>query len=92
MLGIKDEYSGEVPKAFVVVKKGVNESEEVGRRLLEYVKSRKVRYKWINEVEFVGELPKSPTGKLLRRVLKQREMEVGRTKGVVVRELERPRL
>ncbi len=86
VLGIADEYSGEKPKAFVLPKRAVASSQdaaereetelrELGKRLLAFVKERKVRYKWIVEIEFVREVPKSPTGKLLRRVLKQRERE-----------------
>ena len=89
--GVYDEVAGEKPKAFVVLKKGRRGSEEVGRRLLEFVQKNKVRYKWLIEVEFVEEVPKSPTGKLLRRVLKMREKE-SNGRGLRVRELERAKL
>ena len=93
VLGIADEYSGERPKAYVVLNKGVEPSEEVGRRLLKFVKEKKVRYKWIVEIEFTDHVPKSPTGKLLRRVLKVKDKESGRTVGVRVRdETERAKL
>ncbi|KEF51801.1 uncharacterized protein A1O9_12138 [Exophiala aquamarina CBS 119918] len=92
VLGIPDDYSGERPKAYVVLKRGIEPTPEVGRRLLKFVKERKVRYKWLHELEFTDEVPKSPTGKLLRRVLKVRNKEEGR-KGVWVRdETERARL
>ncbi|EXJ88684.1 hypothetical protein A1O1_05615 [Capronia coronata CBS 617.96] len=92
VLGIQDEYAGERPKAYVVLKKGVEKSEEVAKRLLEFVKERKVRYKWIVEIEFTEQVPKSPTGKLLRRVLKVRDKE-GKERGLRVRdEKERARL
>jgi 4-coumarate--CoA ligase len=64
--------------------------ERVGRELLDYVKERKVRYKWLTEVEFVEGIPKSPSGKILRRVLRERGKE-GK-KGVVVREVGRAKL
>ena len=89
VLGVGDEYTGEKPKAFVVPKSnriaGEKELQELGRTLLAFVKEKKVRYKWVAEIEFVKEVPKSPTGKLLRRVLKQRERE-GTSKGVKVRD------
>ncbi|KIW83235.1 hypothetical protein Z517_02480 [Fonsecaea pedrosoi CBS 271.37] len=92
VLGIPDEYSGERPKAYVVLKTGVRESEEVGQRLLQFVKERKVRYKWIVEIEFTQQVPKSPTGKLLRRILKAKDKE-GKDRGLRVRdERERARL
>jgi 4-coumarate--CoA ligase len=83
VLGIPDDYSGEKPKAYVVRKGGEGE-QEVGRELLAYVRERKVRHKWLKEVEFVAEIPKSASGKILRRVL--RDMERSGKRGVVVRE------
>ena len=92
VLGIWDEYSGERPKAYVVLKKCVEESEEVGRRLLNFVKERKVRYKWVSDIEFTKQVPKSPTGKLLRRILKVKDKE-GKDRGLrVMDETERARL
>ena len=92
VLGIPDEYAGEKPKAFVVLREGVRESEEVGRALLKFVKERKVRYKWIIELEFTKEVPKSPTGKLLRRILKLKNKEK-EGHGLIVRdEMERAKL
>lgn len=99
VIGISDLYSGEVPKAFVVLKGGAekmgveSDLEKVGKRLIEYVKGKKVRYKWLKEIEFVEAVPKSPTGKLLRRVLKgwERGDDKTREKGYVVRAEERER-
>lgn len=92
VLGIPEEYSGEVPKGFVVVKQGVRPSKDLGLELLGFVAEKKVRYKRVREIEFTEVVPKSPTGKLLRRVLKAREKEVGRVKGLVVREEVRAKL
>lgn len=86
VLGIRDEYAGEKPKAYVVVKNGVTPSEELGRALLKYVKERKVRYKWLGEVEFAESIPKGPTGKLLRRMLKASDQKTERKKGLCVRD------
>jgi len=82
VLGIQDEYSGEKPKAFVVLKGGEKGDEVVGREILKYVRERNVRHKWIKEVEFVDVIPKSASGKILRRIL--RDGKGGR--GVVVRD------
>lgn len=84
VLGIMDEYSGERPKAFVVLKENGNEGEEVGKEVLRYVKERKVRHKWIKEVEFIDVIPKSASGKILRRVLRDRAKSG--TRGIVVRD------
>lgn len=67
-----DADAGEVPKAFLVLRGRIS-AEEV----LEFVAARVAPYKKIRYVEFVEQLPKSPAGKLLRRVL--REHESGRT-------------
>ncbi|KJX98734.1 4-coumarate-CoA ligase like protein [Zymoseptoria brevis] len=91
VLGIPDVYSGEKPKAYVVLQPGHTPSAELGRELLAWVKERKSRYKWLLELEFAESVPKSPTGKLLRRVLKSGDREGGRRRGVTVRE-ERGRL
>ncbi|KAL0254916.1 hypothetical protein SLS55_009440 [Diplodia seriata] len=93
VLGVADEYAGEVPKAYVVLKPGVvggggkggdetaAAAVAVGRELLAYVRENKVRDKRVREVEFVEEIPKSASGKILRRVLRDRA-----EKGVVVRD------
>ncbi|KAG9796058.1 acetyl-CoA synthetase-like protein, partial [Aureobasidium melanogenum] len=92
VLGVRDDYAGERPKAYVVLRRGVAQTQETGRRLLAFVKERKVRYKWIVEIEFTDQVPKSPTGKLLRRVLKLKDKE-GKDRGVRVKDdTERARL
>ncbi|KAL5316585.1 hypothetical protein ACEPPN_015634 [Leptodophora sp. 'Broadleaf-Isolate-01'] len=86
VLGIADDYSGEKPKAYIVKKKGVKASEEeVGKQVLKYVREKKVRHKWLKEVEFIGEIPKSASGKILRRLLRDKE-RAGRDRGAVVRD------
>lgn len=65
-----DDEAGEVPKAFVVVKEGhgLTESEVMG-----FVAERVAPYKKVRRVEFVPQIPKSPSGKILRRLLVERE-------------------
>jgi acyl-CoA synthetase (AMP-forming)/AMP-acid ligase II len=93
VLGIPDTYAGERPKAYVVPKQGIEPSKDLGSTLLKFVKEKKVRYKWIVEIEFTDVVPKSPTGKLLRRVLKAKDREKDRVRGVWIRdEAERARL
>lgn len=84
VLGIKDDYSGEVPKAYIVPKSGQTAGRELGLELIRYVKEKKVKYKAVKEIEFIDEIPKSASGKILRRVL--RDKEKGGERGVVVRE------
>lgn len=88
VMGVPDDRAGEVPKAFVVLKmevvnQGRDAVESVGRELIAFVRKNKVRHKWVREVEIVQEIPKSASGKILRRVLKERVRQ-GK-KGIVVR-------
>ncbi|KAI4141221.1 MAG: hypothetical protein L6R39_005458 [Caloplaca ligustica] len=80
VLGLHDDYSGERPKAYVVPKTGAKIGEALAKDLIQYVKDRKVRHKWITEVEFVEEIPKSASGKILRRVLRDKSRETSRTR------------
>ena len=68
VVGTPDEELGEVPKAFVVAKEPV-EAEE----LLALVAERVAPHKQIRRLGFVAEIPRAPTGKVLRRVLAARE-------------------
>ncbi len=63
-----DEEAGEVPKAFVVLK-----GEATANEIMEFVAARVAPHKRIRRVEFVNEIPKSPSGKILRRILVERE-------------------
>jgi acyl-CoA synthetase (AMP-forming)/AMP-acid ligase II len=67
-----DEEAGEVPKAFVVTRAEVTDAE-----LMEFVAARVARTKRIRRVERIDQIPKSASGKILRRVLVERER--GRT-------------
>ena len=68
VIGIPDEDAGEVPKAFVVTDGSIT-SDEVIRFVAEHV----APYKKVRAVEIVEEIPKSASGKILRRVLIERE-------------------
>ena len=69
VIGVPDEACGELPKAFVVAA-----GDEVGAdELMTWVSDQVSPQKRIRLVETVDEIPKSPSGKILRRVLKDRE-------------------
>jgi acyl-CoA synthetase (AMP-forming)/AMP-acid ligase II len=68
VIGVLDEEGEEVPKAFVVLK-GTASPEEI----MEFVAARVAPHKKIRRVEVVDQIPKSPTGKILRRILRDRE-------------------
>jgi acyl-coenzyme A synthetase/AMP-(fatty) acid ligase len=65
---VADEHAGELPKVFVVAR-GRLDSDE----LRAHVAERVAPYKRVHAIEQVDELPRSATGKLLRRVLVKRE-------------------
>jgi len=73
VIGIADDYAGERPLGFVVLKKGVEEDmERVKGKLLAYVKEKKVRDKWLVGVMIIEEIPKTASGKILRKILRDR--------------------
>jgi acyl-CoA synthetase (AMP-forming)/AMP-acid ligase II len=65
-----DEEAGEVPKAFVVASSPVDAEE-----LLAFVAERVAPHKKVRRVEFVDEIPKAASGKILRRVLMERDRQ-----------------
>jgi acyl-CoA synthetase (AMP-forming)/AMP-acid ligase II len=68
VIGVLDEEGEEVPKAFVVLKEPASPEE-----IMEFVAARVAPHKKIRRVEVVDQIPKSPTGKILRRILRDRE-------------------
>jgi acetyl-CoA synthetase len=66
---------GEIVKAFVILAKGYEPSEELVKELQDHVKSVTAPYKYPRAIEFVDELPKTTSGKIKRAVLKRREWE-----------------
>ena len=70
VIGVPDEVRGQIAKAFVVPKPGQSLSSE---ELIAFCKGKIATYKLPRETVIVSELPPTPTGKLLRRVLKQKE-------------------
>ncbi|MAT05514.1 MAG: 4-coumarate--CoA ligase family protein [Acidimicrobiaceae bacterium] len=69
VIGVADEEAGELPKAFVVTQPG---AELTIDEIQAYVGEHVASYKQIRLVEFVDEIPKSPSGKILRRMLRDR--------------------
>jgi acyl-CoA synthetase (AMP-forming)/AMP-acid ligase II len=74
VIGIPDEEAGEIPKAFVVPAEPIT-AEDVITFVAEHVSP----YKKIRAVEIIDEIPKSPSGKILRRLLIEREREAAPT-------------
>ncbi len=74
VIGKPDELRGEIIKAFVVVKPGVEKNEETKKRIMAYVKQHLAGHAYPREIEFIDKLPKTRSGKIMRRLLKSREL------------------
>ena len=72
VIGVDDAKWGQRLKAFVVKKDGAKLNED---DVKSYIKSNLARYKVPRDVEFLDELPRNPTGKVLKRELMRREEE-----------------
>lgn len=85
VIPVPDDAAGEVPKAFVVKASSVGLEENdklVQRDIMKHVEQHKARHKWLKGgVEFLDVIPKSPSGKILRRLLRDKEKEARRQKG-----------
>jgi long-chain acyl-CoA synthetase len=67
VVGVKDDYRGETVKAVVSLKAG---AEATPAELIEHCKARMAAYKYPRQLEIIDELPKTVTGKILRRELR----------------------
>lgn len=70
VVGKADVEAGEIPKAFVVARQGMEVSDE---DVMDFVASRVATFKHVREVEFIDAIPKNPSGKILRRMLIEQE-------------------
>jgi 2-aminobenzoate-CoA ligase len=76
VVGSPSDERGEIVKAFVVLRPGVEPGDPLRRELQDFVKSHIAPYKYPRAIEFVSELPHTSTGKLQRSSL--RELERGK--------------
>jgi long-chain acyl-CoA synthetase len=70
VIGVPDDYRGETVKAFVSLRPDEEVSEA---ELIAFCKERMAAYKYPRSIELVDELPKTVTGKILRRELREAE-------------------
>jgi len=72
VIGVPDPIMGQKTRAYVALKAGTAESEALKTDLIEFCRGKVAVYKLPREVIFVSEMPRTITGKLLRRVLRDR--------------------
>jgi acetyl-CoA synthetase len=70
VIGVPDERKGQAPKAFVVLKPGHEPSDELAQELRQHVRTRLAPHEVPRDVVFLDDLPKTTTGKIMRRALR----------------------
>jgi acyl-coenzyme A synthetase/AMP-(fatty) acid ligase len=85
VIGVPDDAAGEVPKAYIVKSNAVGLEDSdiaVKREIQRHVEKEKSRHKWLKGgVEFIDVIPKSASGKILRRLLRDKDREERKKKG-----------
>ena len=70
VIGKPDAEAGEIPKAFVQLRPGTSATAD---ELIAFVQARLADYKRVREVELIDKIPRTASGKILRRELAERE-------------------
>jgi 4-coumarate--CoA ligase len=70
VIGLPDEEAGEIPAAYVVLRQGPDSRAATPEELMEYVAGQVSHFKQVRHLEFIEAVPKSASGKILRRELK----------------------
>lgn len=74
VIGKPDATRGEIIKAFVVLKPGIEGTEDLKVKIAQHVKKHLAGHAYPREIEFIDRLPKTRSGKIMRRLLKAREL------------------
>ena len=74
VIGKPDEERMEIIKAFISLKDGFAASEELEKEIKQFVRTRLAAHAYPREIEFMPSLPKTRSGKIMRRLLKAREL------------------
>lgn len=85
MVGLRDAFAGELPKAFVVKSPAAagERDDRVAAAISTHVSSKLARHKALTGgVEFIDAVPKNPSGKIIRRLLRDKQNNEDRTYGM----------
>jgi acetyl-CoA synthetase len=74
VIGKPDPERMEIVKAFVSLKNGYNPSRDLAEEIKQFVRTRLAAHAYPREIEFVDSLPKTRSGKIMRRLLKAKEL------------------
>ncbi|MFH1447238.1 MAG: acetate--CoA ligase, partial [Candidatus Micrarchaeota archaeon] len=74
VIGKPDPIRGAIVKAFVTLNQGYEPSDKLKEEIQQFVKKRMAAHAYPREIEFVNDLPKTRSGKIMRRVLKAKEL------------------
>lgn len=74
VIGKPDELRGAIIKAFIVLKQGETPTDELKEEIQKFVKQELAGHAYPREIEFVESLPKNRSGKIVRRILKAKEL------------------
>ncbi|HCQ93286.1 TPA: acetate--CoA ligase, partial [Candidatus Beckwithbacteria bacterium] len=74
VIGKPDPVRGQIIKAFITLKQGVKPSEALKKDIASYVKKHLAGHAYPREIEFRDHLPKTRSGKIVRRLLKAQEL------------------
>lgn len=77
VIGVPDEKWGEAIKAFIILEEAYSATED---EIIEHCKSFLASFKKPKYVEFVNDFPRNPSGKVLKKVLREREWEIRKTR------------
>ncbi|MBY5973108.1 acyl-CoA synthetase [Pseudooceanicola marinus] len=75
VIGSPDALRGQVVKAFIILKDGQEGSDAMTRAIQQHVQARLARHEYPRQIAFVTELPKTPAGKVNRKILRDRNAE-----------------
>ncbi|PTB45151.1 uncharacterized protein TrAFT101_000610 [Trichoderma asperellum] len=85
VIPVHDTYAGEVPKAYVVksdTECSGKSDKDIEAAVQKHVKEHKAKHKWLaGGIEFIDAIPKSPSGKILRRLLRDKEKKARQANG-----------
>jgi len=76
VIGKPDPLRGEIIKAFVVLKKNISPSDDLKNELMLFVKKNLAGHAYPREIDFIDKLPKTRSGKIMRRILKAKELNL----------------